>query len=118
MISFVSLLAFMWFTKGKTVETVVEQTPLEQLEQLRQVRRDAKAEYDGAWKELQHFLNTHPPIRRPFALDHRVYVPVNLLKDVSAEQRSLENKVFRSRGRWSELQKQESDMEFALRLKR
>jgi hypothetical protein len=110
----------MWFTKTQTetVEPEIQQTPLEQLEQLRQRRRQAKAEYDQNWKALHQYLNTHFPLRQFFALNDKLFVPVNFLARVPAEQRALETKVARSRARWSTLQKQESDLEFAFGLKR
>jgi hypothetical protein len=57
-------------------------------------------------------------LRQFFALNDKLFVPVNFLASVPAEQRTLETKVARSRARWSTLRKQESDLEFAFGLKR
>jgi hypothetical protein len=110
----------MWFAKRQieTETTLPVETPAEQLEQLRELRRQAKAEYDADWKKLHQFLNTHPPMRRPFVLNGKFFTPVNLLTNVPTEQRELENQVPRSRAKWTALQKQEADFEFAHGLKR
>jgi len=109
----------MWFTKQLESQTTSTPTPLKQLEQLRQLRRAAKAEFDRDWTNLQKYLNTNPPLRRPFMLnDTLFYVPVNFLASVPANQRRLEKQVDSSKARWSTLQKQESALEFALGLKR
>jgi hypothetical protein len=112
-------LAFMWFAKTQ-IETVTlpVETRAEQLEQVRHARREAKAAFDASWIHLQNFLQTHPPTRRPFALNNNFYVPVNLLQSIPAKQRDLENQVARAKARWATLQKQEADFEFAHGLKR
>ena len=53
--------------KDEIIQTVIlpVETPADQVEQLRQQRREAKAEYDSSWKTLQEFLHANPPTRRP-----------------------------------------------------
>jgi hypothetical protein len=109
-----------WFSRSKTNETLTIplETPASQLEQLRHARREAKAEFDADWKKLHAYLNTHPPQRRMFFWNGAFFVPVNFLKNVPTEQRVLETRVTRSKTRWNTLQKQETDLEFVLGLKK
>jgi hypothetical protein len=96
--------------RTKTVSIPVE-TPAEQLEQARQLRREAKAEFDRDWKALHQYLNANPPLRKPFTLNDRYFfVPVNCLASVRAEQRALENQVAHSKARWTVLMEQEADL--------
>ena len=90
----------------------------QQLEELRTARREAKAEYDNSWRDLQVFLHQHPPARRPFFLNDKCFAPVNFLKGVSPAQRHLESQVASSKARWSALQAQESALEFQLGFKK
>jgi hypothetical protein len=94
-------------------------SPVQQLEQVKEQRRAAKAVFDSDFHQLRRYYETHPPERRPFLLDDKYYYqPVNALASVPAEQRRLESDVVQSRQRWAALQKQEADLEFALGLKR
>ena len=104
--------------KDEIIQTVIlpVETPADQVEQLRQQRREAKAEYDSSWKTLQEFLHANPPTRRPFFLNNKYYAPVNLLQEVSPVQRALENQVARSKADWNRLQAQEADLLLRLRM--
>jgi hypothetical protein len=99
-----------WFAKQIETEPEIQQTPLEQLEELRQAGREAKAEYNHDWKVLNAYLATHPPLRKPFLLNDKYFSPVNFLKDTPAAQRALENRVAVSKARWNALQAQEADL--------
>jgi len=107
----------MRFTRPKTEPTAPSSA--ERLEQVREQRRAAKAAYDTDFRELTNYYAVHPPPRRPFLVDDKYYYqPVNTLASVSEEQRRLELKVVRSRELWTELQKREAELEFALKSKR
>jgi hypothetical protein len=104
-----------WSTEIKTVHC---DTPLEQVERVRQLRREAKAEYDRDFQELARYYQANPPSRRPFLVDDAFFQPVNTLANIRPEQRQLETKVAQSKARWTELRSEEATLEFAMELKR
>ena len=99
-----------WFTKTEGIPEQQYITPADELEVLRQARRQAKTQFDADWKALQKYLSENPAMRNPFILNDRFFSPVNFLADVSPAQRELEVRLSRSKATWNKLQAQEADL--------